>query len=132
MKEVNLLYFPPELFYTKTHEWAKSGDTITIGITDYAQNLLGDIVYVELPEVGSTITKGEELGTVESVKAVSEIYAPVSGEVVQINEALADDPALVNQKCYTDGWFLKVKAADPEGIKTLLDKAAYFATLTGE
>ena len=132
MKEVSLLYFPKDLFYTQSHEWAKNGDVITIGITDYAQNQLGDIVYVELPEVGSTLSKGDELGTVESIKAVSEINAPVSGEVVQVNEALADNPALVNISPYTDGWLIQLKAADPGELQALMDKTAYFATLTGE
>ena len=115
---------PKELLYAKSHEWVKvEGDTATIGITAFAQEQLGDITFVELPEVGDTVEAGEEFGSVESVKAASELYAPISGEVVEINEALEDQPELVNEKPYEGGWFMKVKLdGQPEG---LLDAEAY-------
>jgi len=116
-------------FFSKDHEWVRiDGDTVTIGITDHAQEQLGDVVFVELPEVGAAIGKGDQAGVVESVKAASEIYAPIAGEVVEINQALVDDPALVNRGAEGEGWFFRLKApaADTEG---LMDKAAYDAYL---
>ena len=132
MKEISELNFPDDLRYAQSHEWAKNGDSTTVGITDYAQDQLGDIVFVELPDVGSKFSKGDELGSVESVKAVSEIYAPVGGEVVEINEALADNPALVNESPYDKGWMVKIKADDSADVESLLDKAAYVSGLSGD
>ena len=101
------------------------GDIAVIGISDYAQDQLGDVVFVELPEPGRAVTQGEEAAVVESVKAASEVYAPVSGEVVEVNEPLADDPGLVNREPTAGGWFMKVRMADPGEVEALLDEAAY-------
>jgi len=118
--------------YTEDHEWiAVDGDTGTVGISDYAQEQLGDVVFVELPEEGSSIEKGAQAATVESVKAASEIYAPVSGEVVSANAALADDPAKVNSDPFGEGWFFKVKLSDPGQLDALMDEAAYKSYLEG-
>ena len=106
-------------------------DIATIGISDYAQNALGDVVFVELPEVGANYGKGDDASDVESVKAASEIYSPVSGEVVEVNGALEDAPDLVNQAAMTDGWFFKVKMADPSELDGLLDEAAYDELVKG-
>ena len=104
---------PEELQYTKTHEWVRTeGDTATIGITDYAQDELGDIVFVELPEEGATFDVGDAFGTVESVKAVSDLYAPVGGEVVEVNEALDDSPEKINEDPYGEGWIVKLSVSD--------------------
>jgi len=118
------------LAYTAEHEWiARDGDTVTIGITDYAADKLGDVVYVDLPAVGTAIAAGDVVGEIESTKSVGELYAPVSGEVVEINDAVVDDPSLVNAAPFEGGWLLKVRVAgEPDG---LLDRAAYIA-LTGE
>ena len=136
MKEITELNLPENLKYSDSHEWAGvEGDVVTIGIDDYAQDQLGEVVFVELPEVGATFSKGDQFGTVESVKAVSEIYTPVSGEVVAVNESLADAPELVNNSPYENGWIMKVKANDlPElasELKNLKDKAAYLEMLKG-
>ena len=115
-----------ELKYTKDHEWIRlDGDIATVGISDYAQQQLGDVVFVELPETGRRVEKGKEAAVVESVKAASEIYAPVSGEVIEINTALNDDPAIVNGSPLDKGWFLKLKFADPSELDGLMDEAAY-------
>lgn len=112
--------------YTKDHEWIQiDGNEAVVGITDFAQEQLGDIVYIELPEIGRKIKKGEEAGVVELVKAASEVYAPVSGEVLAINPALADDPAQVNKDAAGEGWFFKLKLADPKELDALMDDAAY-------
>ena len=118
---------PVELGYAATHEWAKQDEEglIVIGISDHAQDALGDIVYVELPEVGQQIVAGEEAGVVESVKAASDIYAPVSGAVAEINDALEDSPETVNQDPYGDGWFFKLKVTDERELEDLLDAEAY-------
>ena len=118
---------PLELGYAATHEWAKQDEEglIVVGISDHAQDALGDIVYVELPEVGQQIVAGEEAGVVESVKAASDIYAPVSGAVKEINEALEDSPETVNQDPYGDGWFFKLKVTDERELDDLLDAEAY-------
>jgi glycine cleavage system H protein len=114
------------LRFTKDHEWIRQdGDTAVIGITDYAQQQLGDIVYVELPAVGTLVVAGKEAAVVESAKAASEVYAPVSGEVVAVNDAIADDPARVNADPMGEGWFLSVKLADPKALDGLMDEAAY-------
>ncbi len=118
---------PLELGYAATHEWAKQDEEglIVVGISDHAQDALGDIVYVELPEVGQQIVVGEEAGVVESVKAASDIYAPVSGAVEEINEVLEDSPETVNQDPYGDGWFFKLKVTDERELDDLLDADAY-------
>ena len=132
MKELNELNFPAEVRYAESHEWARSeGDTIKIGISDYAQDQLGDIVFVELPEVGDTLGKGEEFGTVESVKAVSELYMPVAGEVVAANSSLEDAPEKVNNTPYGDGWMIEIKAENPSELDDLMDNDAYLGTLKG-
>ena len=112
--------------YTKDHEWIKvDGDTATIGITEHAQEQLGDVVFVELPAVGKKVVKGGEAAVVESVKAASEVYAPVTGEVMAVNKELEGDPALVNRGAEGDGWFMKVKLANKNELDDLMDKAAY-------
>ncbi|WP_428481455.1 glycine cleavage system protein GcvH [Pyruvatibacter mobilis] len=112
--------------YTKDHEWVRiEGDTVTVGITDYAQEQLGDVVYVELPDVGKAVKAGDEAAVVESVKAASEVYAPVSGEVVEVNEALADAPAGVNEDATGAGWFVKLKLADAGELDGLMSEDAY-------
>ena len=132
MKELDELNFPDDVHYAKSHEWARSeGDRFKVGISDYAQDQLGDIVFVELPEVGDTFGKGEEFGTVESVKAVSELYMPVAGEVVAINETLEDAPEKVNNTPYGDGWMLEIKADNPAELDDLMDNNAYIDTLKG-
>ena len=132
MKSISELNLPEDVKYTDDHEWAKpNGDVVRIGISDYAQDQLGDIVFVELPEVGSTFAKGEEFGTVESVKAVSELYMPVGGEVTAVNETLADQPELVNTDPYKGGWMLEVKASDPSELDGLKAQADYLEMLKG-
>ena len=118
---------PPELGYAATHEWAKQDEEglIVVGISDHAQDALGDIVYIELPEVGQQIVVGEEAGVVESVKAASDVYAPVSGTVEEINDTLEDAPETVNQDPYGDGWFFKLKVTDERELDDLLDADAY-------
>jgi glycine cleavage system H protein len=116
---------PDDLRYSEQDEWARSdGEQITVGITDYAQQQLGDIVFVELPEVGATLERGDPFGVIESVKAVSDLYAPLSGEVLAVNEALADAPELVNQDCYGEGWILVVRP-EAGAEAELLDAAGY-------
>ncbi len=118
--------YPEDLKYTKEHEWlAVNGGVGTVGITHYAQSELGDIVYVELPAAGSPVVAGEEFGTVESVKAVSEIFAPVSGEVLEVNTALATSPETINKDPYGDGWLLKLKLADSKELDALMTAAEY-------
>lgn len=118
--------YPTEYRYTKDHEWiASDGKAGTMGITDYAQHQLGDVVYVELPKVGSAVTMGEAFGTVESVKAVSEIFAPVSGTVREINEALASSPELINQDPHHKAWLIKVDLHQPDQVQTLLTATQY-------
>jgi glycine cleavage system H protein len=117
---------PENLRYTKDHEWVLiEGDTATIGITDYAQESLGDIVYVDLPQIGATFTAHESIGSVESVKAVSDIFTPVSGEVLEINEALNDAPESVNADAYGESWMVKFRLTNPSEIDELMDAAAY-------
>jgi len=115
-----------DICYTKDHEYISiEGDTGTVGITDYAQSQLGDVVFVELPDIGKRLTKGDEAAVVESVKAASEVYAPVSGEVVAINRAIEEEPAKVNADPTGEGWFLKIKLADKAELGDLMDEAAY-------
>ena len=125
---------PGELKYLSSHEWVRveADGTATIGITDHAQDLLGDVVFVELPEVGTEIHAGEEAGVVESVKAASDIFSPVSGEVLAINETLEESPDLVNNEPYEDGWFFKVKLTDESDLEPLLDADAYSAACEAE
>lgn len=125
--------FPEELKYTDEHEWVLvEDDIVTIGITDFAQDSLGDVVFVELPEVGAVLEAGKPLGVVESVKAVSDVYAPVSGEVVEVNEELPDSPETLNTSPYEDGWMVKIKVSDPSQLGDLLDVDAYQALLEEE
>ena len=115
-----------ELRFTKDHEWVRlDGEIAVVGITDWAQQQLGDVVYVELPEIGRRIERGKEAAVVESVKAASEVYAPVSGEVAEVNETLAADPAKVNSDPMGEGWFLKMRLSDPKELDGLMDEAAY-------
>ena len=119
--------------FTKDHEWVRlDGEIAVIGITDYAQSQLGDIVYVELPEIGRHIDQGKETAVVESVKAASDVYSPVSGEVVEVNEALAGDPAKVNADAMGEGWFMKLRLADPKQLDELMDEAAYRRFVEGQ
>jgi glycine cleavage system H protein len=124
---------PADLRYASSHEWARQENdgTVTVGISDHAQDALGDVVFVELPEVGKQLNAGQEAGVVESVKAASDIYAPVSGEVVAINEALTDSPELVNSDPY-GSWFFKLKPSDAGELDKLLDAAAYQAACEAE
>ena len=120
--------YPKEFRYTKEHEWISAkGDTATIGITDYAQHELGDVVFVELPTAVTKVTAGKTFGTVESVKAVSEIYAPVSGEVIEANAELPNKPETINSDPHGAGWLIKVKLANPAEVNSLLDASAYEA-----
>ena len=118
---------PQDLSYLPSHEWVRNeGDgTVTIGVTDFAQEQLGDVLFVELPEVGTQLSTEEEFGVIESVKAASDLYAPVSGEVVEINEQLEDDPELVNSDPYGDAWLLKIKLSDTDELNHLLDADSY-------
>jgi glycine cleavage system H protein len=114
------------LYFTKEHEWIRvEGDTATVGISDHAQEALGDIVFVEVPEGGRRVSKGQEAAVVESVKAASDVYAPVSGEVTEGNQAVADDPALVNRDPEGEGWFFKLKLSDQSELDGLMDESAY-------
>jgi glycine cleavage system H protein len=132
MKEMNELNLPDNLRYSKAHEWVSGdGDLLKVGISDYAQDQLGDIVYVELPEVGVTLDQGEEFGTVESVKAVSELLMPISGEVVAVNMELEDSPELVTDDPYGGGWMIEVKPNAPGQWDALMDHKAYLAMLRG-
>jgi len=118
--------FPEDLRYTRDHEWARSKDgRVVVGITEFAQDQLGDIVYVELPAVGATVKKGETFGVVESTKAVSDLYAPISGKVVEINSPLVDAPEGINAEPYGKGWMLAVEPSDPKELAELLDAKAY-------
>ncbi len=118
---------PEELKYVETHEWVREdGDgTVIVGITDYAQGALGDVVYVELPEVGSEVEMGDEVAVVESVKAASDIYAPLSGTITEVNESLEGNPELVNTDPYRDGWFFRLKLRDVEELSSLMDSESY-------
>ena len=123
---------PAELKYTKDHEWVKlDGNTATIGITDWAQGELGDIVFVELPQVGDQIERMKPFGTIEAVKAVSDLLAPLSGKVVEINAALEDDPMVINRDAYGDGWMVKLECSDLSELDQLLDGAGYEGIING-
>ena len=132
MKEINELNLPDDVRYTDDHEWAKAeGESVKIGITDYAQDQLGEIIFVEVPEVGDTLDKGANFGSLESVKAVSDIVMPVSGEVLAVNTALEDAPELLNQDPYSGGWIIEIKPGDPSELDQLMDKNAYLEMLKG-
>ncbi|MCK4763419.1 MAG: glycine cleavage system protein GcvH [Candidatus Aminicenantes bacterium] len=121
-----------DLKFSKDHEWVKvEGDTVTVGISDHAQKELGDVVYVELPPIGDTFAKGEACSNIESVKAVNDIYAPVSGEIVDINSALEDNPELINQSPYEEGWMFKMKMEDEGDLDDLMDADIYEEYLQG-
>jgi glycine cleavage system H protein len=124
---------PKELRYTKDHEWVRvDGDSAVVGITDYAQEKLGSIVFVDLPPAGKSFQKGETLINVDSVKAVAEVYAPLSGEVETLNEQLKDNPEVINQDCYGQGWMIKMKMRNPSELETLLTAPAYEAFIAKE
>ncbi len=117
--------YPDDLRYATTHEWVRPGDPATLGISHFAQEELGDLVYVDLPQVGRTLQVGESIGSVESVKTVSEIYTPAAGEVTEVNAALADKPELVNTDPYGEGWLIRLRLSNPSDLDALLDAAAY-------
>jgi glycine cleavage system H protein len=118
--------FPDDLKYTREHEWARSRDgKVVIGITDFAQDQLGDVVYVELPDVGDEVKKGESFGVVESTKAVSELFAPISGKVVEVNDPLTEAPEAINEDPYEEGWMIAVAPSDPKELAELMDAKAY-------
>lgn len=120
------MVFPDEVLYSKEHEWARVEDNkAVVGITDYAQEQLGDVVYVELPDPGTEVTRGDTFGVVESVKAVSDLYSPLTGKVIEINEALADKPELVNQEPYGSGWMIKIEFSNEAELDTLLSAREY-------
>jgi len=124
---------PNDLKYTKDHEWAKrDGNTVTIGVTAHAQESLGDVVYVELPKVGSSVNKDKQFGVIESTKAVSELFSPVTGKVVEVNSELESTPDTVNREPYGAGWIMKVELADPSEFDTLLDAAGYQKAIENE
>lgn len=125
---------PNELKYTSTHEWVRAeGDGVfTVGITEHAQDLLGDMVFLDLPEVGDTVSTGDDCAVAESVKAASDVYAPLTGEVIEINEELEDSPELVNSDAFGDGWLFKVKAEDPSEVDGLLDAEGYAGVIEDE
>jgi glycine cleavage system H protein len=132
MKDINDVTLPDDIHYAESHEWAKAeGNNIKVGITDFAQDQLGDIVFVEMPEAGETFDKGAEFGTVESVKAVSELYMPVGGEIVAVNSALEDSPEFINNAPYSDGWMIEVKPDNPAELEALMTKDAYLTSLKG-
>jgi len=132
VRDISELQFPDDFLYAKDHEWAKpEGDKVRVGISDYAQDQLGDIVFVELPQIGSRRAKGEQFGTIESVKAVSELYMPLGGEVLSINKVLEDSPELVNKQPYESGWIMEIKLSDPGELKGLMNRAAYLELLKG-
>jgi len=117
--------YPDDLRYATTHEWVRPGDPATLGISHFAQDELGDLVYVDLPQVGRTLQAGESIGSVESVKTVSEIYTPAAGEVTEVNAALTDKPELVNTDPYGEGWLIRLRLSNPFDLDALLDAAAY-------
>ena len=132
MKEIDELNLPDDVRYAEDHEWIRyEGDKVRIGISDYAQDQLGDIVFVELPQSNDTFEKGEEFGTVESVKAVSELYMPIGGEILSVNAALEESPDLVNQSPYNDGWMIEVKPSDSAELEALITRDAYLEMLKG-
>lgn len=132
MKDIGELIFPADLQYTESHEWIRTeGESVKVGLSDYAQDQLGDVVFIELPEIGESISRGAEFGTVESVKAVSELYMPVGGEIVAVNPTLEASPELVNKSPYTDGWMIEIRPANPDELDDLLSSNAYLEKLKG-
>ncbi|MFZ1985715.1 MAG: glycine cleavage system protein GcvH [Desulfatitalea sp.] len=132
MKEIDELHFPDDIRYSSDHEWARpEKDLFVVGISDYAQDQLGDVVFVELPAKGSKIKKGTDFGSVESVKAVSELFMPLGGEVVAVNNQLEGSPELVNTEPYSGGWMIKIQPGDPGEYQQLMDRKAYLTTLKG-
>jgi glycine cleavage system H protein len=126
MKQESTMNFPDNLKYTKDHEWLRIEDGVAVvGITDYAQSELGDIVFIEFPEKGKSYSQNDSMGTIEAVKTVADLFAPVSGEIVEVNEELSDNPELVNKDPYDKGWMLKMKISDPSEADALMDSAAY-------
>ncbi|WP_110665096.1 glycine cleavage system protein GcvH [Salinicola halophilus] len=125
---------PSKLLYTDSHEWVLDhGDgSVTVGITDHAQQALGDVVFVELPEAGREVDAGDEFGVIESVKAASDLYAPLGGEIIEVNEALEDAPETVNDSPYSDGWILKLKLSDQAELESLMDAEAYAELVAAE
>lgn len=131
-KEINELSLPTDVRYTEDHEWARQeGENIKVGISDYAQDQLGDIVFVELPEVGSKFAVGDEFGTLESVKAVSELFMPIAGEIVEINDGLEDSPEQVNSDPYGEGWMIVIKPDNDDDFAALKDQETYLNVLKG-
>ena len=122
---------PDDLHYARTHEWVRTEEdgTVTVGITDHAQHLLGELVYVELPDVGANLDAGDDSAVVESVKTASDVYAPLSGEVIEVNESLANKPALVNDEPYADGWLYRLRISDEAELKDLIDAEAYLNSI---
>jgi len=132
MKELNELILPQDVRYTTDHEWARiQGDVVRVGVSDYAQDQLGDITFVELPQEGDTFEKGQEFGTLESVKAVADLYMPVGGEILSINRELEKLPGLVNESPYGDGWMIEVKMNDPDELDDLMTMQQYMEMLKG-
>jgi glycine cleavage system H protein len=128
-----MMDFPEELKYTEEHEWVLlEGDLVSIGITDFAQDQLGDVVFVELPEVGDRVEIGKAFGVIESVKAVSDVYGPIEGEVVEVNAELPDAPETINTSPYEDGWMIRIKPDDPSALDALMDASAYQAFIEEE
>ncbi len=133
MKELSQLNLPDDVRYTTEHEWGRQeGDKVRAGVSDYAQDQLGEIVFVELPQIGETFGKGEEFGTLESVKAVSELFMPVGGEIIAVNDKLKESPELVNQDPYQGGWMIEIRPDDPAELDTLMKKDAYLDMLGGQ
>jgi len=133
MKEIGELNLPDDVRYAEDHEWARpQGEKTKVGISDYAQDQLGDIVYVELPKVGDSFNKGAEFGTVESVKAVAELYMPIGGEILVVNTTLEESPELVNKSPYGDGWIIEIKPSDPAEFEALMTRDVYLETLKGK
>jgi glycine cleavage system H protein len=132
MKEIAELEVPENLRYAKDHEWAWERDgKVRVGISDYAQDQLGDIVFVELPQVGSSLSKGEQFGTVESVKAVAELFMPLAGRILAVNKALEESPEIVNKDPYKEGWMIEVTPSDPSEMEILMTKETYLQMLKG-
>jgi len=133
MKEVSELQLPDDVRYTEDHEWARvEGDKAKAGISDYAQDQLGDIVYVDLPQAGDSFDKGQEFGTVESVKAVAELYMPVGGTIIAVNSVLENSPELVNKDPYGNGWMIEIQLGDPAEFDALMKKEVYLEPLKGQ
>ena len=132
MKEIDALNFPDSVRYSRDHEWArKDGDVFTVGISDFAQDQLGDVVFVELPDTGAGFDQGQEFGTVESVKAVSELFMPLAGKVIEVNAGLEDEPERVNNDPYGEGWMIRIRPDNPDDFEALMDRQAYVAHVGG-